>query len=217
MKLLKIFLVDDHEMILDGLCALLNDEKNIEVVGIANNGNDVLKKLKKIPLPDVLILDINMPEKDGIEVTAEVKALYPEIKILILSMHNRSEFIKKIMETGADGYILKNTGRNELLTAIYDIASGHMHFGAEIMKTNFEEQLILPSHGLNDLSKREKEVIWHIAFGMTSQQIADNLNISIHTVDSHRKRILSKINAKNSVDIVRYALKTGIVKGFDIL
>ncbi len=213
--MIKVLLADDHEMILEGLCALLENEKEIEIIGKAQDGLEVLEQLKSLQ-PHLLILDINMPQMDGIELTAKLKERHPKIKVLILSMHNRSEFIKRLMELGADGYILKNSGRGELITAIKTIVAGKKYFSHEIMKTNFDDQLHSTSKNPSLLSEREKDVLRLIAQGLTSQQIASKLNISQHTVDSHRKHILSKIEAKNSVDIVKYALKTGLVKGFDI-
>lgn len=217
MKQIQILLADDHEMILDGLSVLLRNELDIEIIGKAQNGIEVMEQLHSFKQPDLVVLDINMPQKDGIETATEIKSKYPQVKILILSMHHRSEFIKKLIEIDVDGYILKSSGRNELVTAIRRVAEGRKHFGPEIIKANFAQQLLkVPSH-INTLSLREKDVIRLITTGLTSQQIAGVLNISHHTVDSHRKKILSKIGAKNSVDIAKYSIQTGITKGFEIM
>ncbi len=217
MKKLKLILADDHEMILDGIRALLEGEDHIQIIDQVHDGVELLNRLQFSPKPDLVIVDINMPNKDGIEVTTDIKSLYPQIKVLILSMHHRKEFVNKLLEAGADGYILKNSGRVELLKAIDQISKGSGYFSTEIMKANFEAQYYSKPFPTVELSQREKDVVRLIANGNSSQEIAEELCISTHTVDSHRKHILSKINAKNSVDITHYAFKTGIIKGFDIL
>ena len=215
MDKLKILLADDHAVILDGLHAMLEGEEDLEVIAAVQNGKEVMRKLEFQPRPDLLVLDINMPEMDGIEVTLKVKELYPEVKILILSMHSRTEFIKKLVHAGADGYILKNSGRQELLNAIRDISSGETYYGREIMKKGFTDQFKGTQGNLPSLSDREKSVIKHIASGLATKEIAEEMDISAHTVDSHRKKILHKIGARNTADITRYAIKMGILKGFD--
>lgn len=195
--------------------ALLDSESHLEIIGLAKDGEEVLEHLHSSPLPDILLLDINMPKKDGIELTAEVKKKYPEVKILILSMHHRSEFVKKLTASGADGYILKNGGKGELLRAIQQIASGEQYFAQEILRDSFKQQIIAQGSPA-PLSEREKDVARQIAYGSSTSEIAETLHISTHTVDSHRKNILTKIDGKNSVDITNYALKTGIAKRFDI-
>ena len=217
MSKLKILLADDHQMILDGLCAYLEYEEDLEVSGQVKDGDQVLRFLKEEKLPDLIIMDINMPNRDGIETTVEVKDKYPQIKILILSIHNKSEFVKRLINAGADGYILKDSGRKELIKAIRRIVAGEKYFSHDIMQANFEVQLLHEPGSPSMLTKREKQVVELIAEGLSSQEVAAQLNLSIHTVDSHRKKILAKIDGKNPVDIMRYALKTGIIKGFDIL
>lgn len=216
MEKLRILLADDHAVILDGLNAMLEGEDDLEVIDGVQSGEEVMQKLEFPPHPDLIILDINMPDMDGIEVTEAVKKDFPDIKILILSMHSRTEFINKLLAAGADGYILKNSGRDELLTAIRVIANGDQFFSREIIKKGFTDQL-LGNTGVVELSDREKDVIRYIAEGLSSREIAEELNISSHTVDSHRKNVLTKIGARNTADITRYAIQTGIVKGFDMI
>lgn len=212
---MRILLADDHAVILDGLKAMLEGEDDLEIVEAVQSGSEVLRKLEYHPRPDLLILDINMPDLDGIEVTLAVKKQYPEVRILILSMHSRTEFIKRLVDAGAEGYILKNSGRAELLKAIRQIAKGETYYSNEIIKKGFNEQFQLVE--AVELSKREKDIMREIANGMATLEISEKLNISHHTVDSHRKNILTKLGARNTADITRYAIQMGIVKGFDML
>lgn len=217
MKQTTILLADDHEIVLDGIEAMLSGEKSLHILGRENDGLGVLERLHKKPQPDLIILDINMPNKDGIEVSYQVKAQYPHIKILILSMHNRNEFVRKLIDAGADGYVMKNSGRKELLKAIKSIVEGQKYFDVQILKKSFERQFTTANAGIAELTEREKEVVKLIAQGWSTKEIAAELVISQHTVDSHRKNILLKTNTNNPADITRFALKTGIIKGFDIL
>ena len=212
---MKILLADDHAVILDGLMAMLEGEDDLEVVDGVLSGSEVMRKLEFQPRPDLLILDINMPDMDGIEVTMLVKEQYPEVKILILSMHSRTEFIKRLVGAGANGYILKNSGRAELLEAIREIRKGETYFSREIMKKGFSEQFQSGDKSSFELSDREKDIMREIANGLATKEIAEKLNISSHTVDSHRKNILTKLGARNTADITRHAIQMGIVNGFD--
>ena len=217
MEPLRIMLADDHSVILDGLNAMLEGEKDLAVVDAVTSGTEVMRKLEFAPRPNLLILDINMPDMDGIEVTLAVKEKYPEVKILILSMHSRKEFIKRLVGAGANGYILKNSGRAELLQAIREIARGETYFSREIMKEGFTEKFPSSGKPTVELSDREKDVMKYIASGLATKEIAEKLKISSHTVDSHRKNILTKLEVRNTADITRYAIKMGIIKGFDMI
>lgn len=208
-------LADDHAVILDGLNAMLEGEKDLEVIDHAHSGLAVMERMNYAPHPNLLVLDINMPGMDGIEVTCRLKEQYPQIKILILSMHSRKEFIKKLVTAGADGYILKNSGRAELLNAIRTIADGGTYFAIEIMKKGFSDHFSDNSTDSVQLSEREIDIIRYIASGLATSEIAKALDISVHTIGTHRKRILPKINARNTADITRYAIRVGIIKDFD--
>lgn len=220
MEVIKVLLADDHELILEGLKLLLAQDERVEIVGEAYDGQEVLDKLMGIPELDIVILDINMPKKDGIEVTKEIKATYPEIKVLILSMYNRKEFVRKLVEAGTDGYILKNAGKAELLKAITALAKGEPYYGQEITQTMmkaYQKSKIFDNPMDVNLSVREKEIVALIANEeATTAEIAEKLFISPHTVDTHRKNILSKLGVKNTAGIVKYAIQTGIIKGFDL-
>lgn len=219
MDKVRVLLADDHEMILDGLKLMLAQNEQIEIVGEAKDGEEVIDKVRHLPELDVVILDINMPKKDGIEVTREIKRIHAEVKVLILSMYNRKEFLKQLVEVGIDGYILKNAGKKVLLEALESLARDEPYYDKEITKTmlrSYQKSKVFDSPMDVELSEREKEVVVLIANGLTSGEIAEKLFISTHTVDTHRKNILSKLNVKNATGIMRFALQTGIIKGFDL-
>ena len=206
--MIRILLADDHKMIIDGLQSMLASVEEIEVVGEAFTGTEVLKKVKQNQV-DIILMDINMPELDGILTTQKVKKEYPETKVLILTMYNKPEFIRNLLEAGASGYILKNTGREELLEAIKQISNGQNYFGREVTKTVMESLRGTPRNTTFNLTKREKEVLRLIVQECTTSEIADQLFISTHTVETHRKNLLSKLNVKNTAGLVKYALDNG--------
>ena len=215
----KIIIADDHKMVLDGLCALLENEESIEILTTAGNGEEVLKLVEQNTEIDLLVLDINMPIVDGIDVTKAIKAKYPEIKVLILSMYKKSEFIKHLVKAGADGYILKNSGRIILLEAINSLMRGERYYGKDILDTmldDYIEQRPEKDMKVIELSEREKEVVRLIAQEKSTAEIAEALFLSHHTINSHRKSILNKLDVKNTAGIFRYAIQTGIIKGFDL-
>lgn len=218
MDKVKLLIADDHEMIRDGLRVLLNQTGQFDIVAEASNGREVIEVIKKIDELDIIVLDINMPDKDGIEVTTELKKTYPEIKILIVTMYNRKEFIKSLMEIGVDGYILKNSGKDELVAALNSLNRGEPYYGAEITKTvmkSYQKQRVFDSPLDIEMSEREKEIIRLIADGLSTHEIGEKLFLSTHTINTHRKNILNKLNVKNSAGVIRYGIQTGIVKGFD--
>ena len=216
---IKIFIADDHQIILDGIRHLLASESTIEIIGEALNGNAVLEQLDKLNEIDVLVMDINMPEKDGIEVTRFLKLEYPEIKILIMTMYNRVEFITNLMEVGVDGYILKNSGKQELLKAIHSVAMGDPYFGDSVTKTimrRYQKSRVFNSAMEINITPREKEIIKLIAQGLSSFEMSEKLFLAENTINTHRRNILSKLNVKNSAGIIRFGIQTGIIKDFEL-
>lgn len=208
--MIRLLLADDHLLFLDGLGALFADEIDITITGKATNGREVLRLLKEHET-DLVLLDVNMPVLDGLETTVQAKALYPDLKILILTMYNTHEFISNLVKAGADGYILKNTGKEELLKAVRQVVRGENYFSTAvtttlvsgIRSTNKTEEEV-------PLSKREIEVLKLISQEFTTHEIADKLFLSAHTIDTHRKNLLSKLNVKNTAGLVRYAITKGI-------
>ncbi|UOB18531.1 response regulator transcription factor [Abyssalbus ytuae] len=210
-KKINLIIADDHQIFLDGLVALIKDVKDINIVGTALNGRSVLNLLKKYTV-DIVLLDINMPEMDGIELNKIIKKEHPEIKTLVLTTHNYPDKIVHFAKDNANGYLLKNVGKIELLTAIYSVINNENYFSEE-MKKKYMNSVFNKNNTTDEapLSEREKEIIKLIMKEYTTQEIAEKLYISQHTVNTHRKNILTKLNIKNVAGLAVYAIKNGII------
>ncbi|MEM8908311.1 MAG: response regulator transcription factor [Bacteroidota bacterium] len=211
--MIRVLLVDDQQMFLDGMKAFLELEKDIEIVATANNGDEALTALQQHPDIDVIVLDVEMPPgKDGIETTRIIKRTsdFRDIKVLILTMYNRKNFIVRLMEVGANGYILKNKSKEQLVQAIHRVHSGQPYFGLEILETATSANSMLEQEV--QLTDREIDVLRLIAEGMTTREIAKTLGISEPTVNGHRRNLLRKLDFSNDKHLVRYAIKKGIVE-----
>ncbi|WP_224995732.1 response regulator transcription factor [Cesiribacter sp. SM1] len=206
--MINIMIADDHRMIIDGLTSMLATEAGVKVTGEASSGKELLEKMEQTPV-DIVLMDINMPELDGIEATRKVKAKYPAVRILVLSMYNNPEFIRSLLEAGASGYILKNTGKDELMEAIRQVYAGQNYYGKEVTKVMMESLRGSSSNNNFSLTNREKEVLKLIVEECTTSEIAERLFISTHTVETHRKNLLSKLNLKNTAGLVKYAIEKG--------
>ena len=204
---IKVFIVDDHYMVIEGIRSLLQTETNIEWMGHATNAASCLAFLQH-QLPDVILMDINLPDKSGIDLCKEVKNIYPAIFILGLSTFNQQSFIEKMIGSGASGYVIKNATQQELLEAIHTVVKGkeYLSFDAAVALRKPDTQNNIPV-----ITRREKEVLELIAEGMTNNEIARQLFISSTTVDTHRKNLLSKLGAKNTASLVRIAAQLKLV------
>lgn len=215
--MINILIADDHTMFVDGIESILNVETDLFVVGRSYDGPSVMELVKKNKV-DIILLDVNLPGMSGIEVCKELNAQYPDIKVLAISMFNEESFVSEILNNGAKGYILKNTGREELLIAIKTIANGESYFSKDVTETimkglmNQRKASSKSSAFFPKLSRREKEVLKLIAQEFTTQEIADSLYISLKTVESHRSSLLSKLNARNSVGLVRIAMENSLLE-----
>ena len=202
----KVFIVDDYYMVIEGIRSLLQNDPHIECIGHATNARSCMAFLQRLQ-PDLILMDINLPDKKGIDLCLEVKTKYPAIQILGLSMFDQRSYIEKMIENGASGYLLKNAGKEELLKGI-DAAMNHKtylsHDAALSLRSNNSEDLPV-------LTRREKEILELIAQGLTNQDIADKLFISYTTVDSHRKSLLHKFGAKNVAVLINLAGKNGFL------
>jgi DNA-binding NarL/FixJ family response regulator len=211
-KPIKIILADDHQMFLEGLSSLLKDIPELEIISLALSGKQVIEYLEKAPA-DIVVSDISMPEMDGIELNKLIKKSYPEVKVLILSTHNEADMIGKMIRNDVDGYLLKNAEKDELVQAIFSIAEGEKYFSEEVK--NEYMNTFFSTHKKKDnqlkLSRREKEILKCIAMELTAQEIGDKLFISQNTVNTHRKNLLSKLNAKNTAGLVKYAMQNGLL------
>lgn len=200
MSNIKLFIVDDHYMVVEGIRSLLQIEKGIEWLGHATNASSCMAFLHK-QLPDVILMDINLPDKSGIDLCQEVKEKYPSVFILGLSTFNQQSFIQKMMDNGASGYVLKNASQEELMQAIDTIAKGKLFLSDEAAASLRKEiQTTTPL-----ITRREKEVLLLIADGLTNIEIAEKLFISTATVETHRKNLLLKFEAKNTASLIKGA------------
>ena len=209
-----IVLADDHVLIRHGIKNIIKLDKELEVIGEVCNGEELLECLKK-NIPDLVILDISMPKVTGIEAVALVKKKYPQVKVLILTMHKNKQYFYHAMSGGADGYLMKDDSDDELLLAIRKIQSGKNYispmltddFTADIISAHRNQQS-LPFRGL---TKREHEVLKLVVEGYTSKDVAQKLCLSPRTVDHHRAKLLKKFSLKNSADLVSFAVRNGFV------
>jgi two-component system nitrate/nitrite response regulator NarL len=209
--MINLLIADDHQVVIDGLKSLLSLEDDFQVVGEAQNGKMVLEALKDQKI-DVVLLDINMPEMDGIETARRMREQHPNVKILILTMYNRPEFIRNIIEVGASGYVLKNAGKDELINAIRKVERGEDYFSLSVTNTLMDSFKSGAESSKVELTKRERGVLTLIAEGNKTSEIAEKLFLSTHTVDTHRKNLLSKLNIKNAAGLVRYAIENGFTE-----
>jgi DNA-binding NarL/FixJ family response regulator len=219
MNTIRVVIADDHKIIRVGLRGMLEREPDIAIAGEAENADDILAVLKNNEA-DVILMDIDLGESDGIKTTRKIKELYPFLQVLGLTMHEEPDYIIKMLEAGASGYLLKNAGREELLTAIRTVAKGDSYFSHKVSATLLqaitrqqEKQSPDEKKGLADspLSEREIEVLRLIAQEYSNGEIADKLFISIRTVDTHRRNLLEKLQVKNTVGLVKYAIEKGII------
>lgn len=201
----SIFIVDDHYMVIEGIRSLLQNEKGIEWAGHAMNADSCLAFLKQ-KQPDVILMDINLPDKSGIDLCAEVKKLYPSVFIIGLSTFNQQSFIRRMMDNGASGYVLKNATQEELLDGIQTVMKGKLYLSDEAAVSLQSSGSDVPV-----LTRREKEVLALIADGMTNSEIATRLFVSVATVDTHRKNLLAKFDARNIAMLVKTAVQMQLI------
>ena len=215
MRTYRIILADDHVIFRQGMKRLIDEGTGLEVVGEANNGTELFKKMKELK-PDMVLLDISMPNSSGIDVAREIKKQHSGVKILILTMHKNKEYLYHAMSAGAHGYLLKEDSDIELFSAIEKIRSGGFYVTrilteevAGDLSNIFEED---GKVAMNVLTRREKEVLRLIAEGKPNKEIAEILSISIRTVENHRANIIRKTKLNKPVELVRYAIEHGLVE-----
>ncbi len=212
---IKVMLADDHVLIREGIRQLLEFDGAIEVIDEANDGNECLEKLNKVK-PDILLLDINMPKKNGIEVLEEIKNNNMNVKVLILTVHNEVEYLLKAVDIGVDGYILKDTESNELKKAIISIVNGESYIQPNLIPA-LNSKLVSRDKDkdkIDSLTNREMEVLICVANGMFNREIADELSISERTVKNHVTNIFKKIDVADRTQAAVFAIKNDIIKLF---
>lgn len=214
--MIKILLVDDHAVVRMGLKMLLSAHPDMEVVGEASEGNEGIQKAAELK-PNVVVMDLSMPHgKDGLSATSELKKLMPDINILILTMHDDEEYLFRAIQAGASGCILKSAPHDELLTAIKGVAKGDAYLHPSATKRLMEEYLGSIKNGnapdsFELLSDREKEVLTLIAKGFSNKEIAEQLIISVKTVETHKGNLMEKLQMKTRPELVEFALKKGLL------
>jgi DNA-binding NarL/FixJ family response regulator len=212
---IKLLVADDHRVLLDGLVNLLGQESNFEIAGIAGNGNQVIELLNKVET-DLCLLDISMPEMDGLTVARWIREHKPSVKIIILTTHDEEEIIAETVHAGVSGYLFKSSTRQELVEAINRVMSGKMYFSEAVntaIMQGFKQELDKKKHPEETitLTAREKEIVRLLAREFTNDRIAAELNISYRTVETHRKNIMQKTKAHNLAGLLKFAYTRGLI------
>ncbi|WGH76645.1 response regulator transcription factor [Tenacibaculum tangerinum] len=208
--MITIAMAEDHQILIDGVTSFFEYDEDINIIGTVNNGEDLLK-LVRLKQPKLVITDIRMPKMDGIQATKHIKSEFPHIKVLALTMFDQPEAIKQMLDAGASGYLLKNSGIKMLSKAIIAVANGDTFFDPNVafnfMNDYLDENVTIGKAEKVILSNREKEILQLIANGNTSKEIADTLFIAKTTVDTHRKNMIRKLNLSNGNELVKYAVE----------
>lgn len=210
---IRVLLVDDHPLVLDGIQARLEAVNGIEVIGLAHDGAKALALAASLQ-PDVVLMDVSMPVMNGLEAAQLFQQRYPDIRVLILSMHDNREYILKVMQSGARGYLLKDVSSDELVSAIEAVALGNTYFchsASQSLFSNFSAAAM--AEPTQPLTKRELTVLKLLAEGKSNKIMAATLNISVRTVETHRQNIKTKLGIQTAAGLARYAIETGLVKG----
>ena len=208
--MINILLVDDHQIVRTGLKLLLKTDAELNVIGEANSVKEAILFLSENKNVDVVITDINMPEESGLSLVKQINKSFPKIKALVLSMHFQALYAKEAIDSGAMGYVSKDANEDEIIEAIKSVFKGNIYFSrgvaAELAKDVFKQK-----NENNQLSSREKEILKHIIKGESNKMIANALEISESTVNTHRYNLMKKLNAKNSADLVRMAMENELI------
>ncbi len=212
-KAITVILADDHAVLRQGLRILLDAERDIEVVGEAGNGEEAVELAAKLR-PAVVVMDLTMPRKDGLAATKEIVAALPDVRVLVLTMHDDEQYLYRVLEAGGSGYVVKSSADTDLLSAIRSVARGGLFVyapaAAHILK-NYVDGAGLPKPASGGLSEREVEVLRLTAEGYTNQEIAERLFLSRKTVDTYRGRIMDKLHLEHRSELVQYALRKGLL------
>lgn len=210
---MRVLIADDHTMVRESLVSVLQAEGDVQVVAQAADGFDAVEKAVQLR-PDVVIVDMSMPRLSGIEVIRRLREAVPAARVLVLTMHQEDEYILQAVRAGASGYLVKDSAASELLAAVRSVHAGRGYFGPQAART-LADQLQHPERALDDpygrLTAREREVFHLIAEGHTTKEIARRLDIGVKTAENHRGRVLDKLDMRNTAELVRYALRKGLI------
>jgi DNA-binding NarL/FixJ family response regulator len=210
-KFIRILLADDHRLVRQGFRLILESQEDMQVIGETGNGREAVEKAIALN-PDVVVMDITMPELNGIEATRRIHATSPSIHVLALSVHRDGVYVREIIRAGAEGYILKESADTELLTAVRAVAEGNSYLTPEAANAVLKDYRKQASDPLELLSPRERETLQLLAEGKTNKQIATQLNLSIYTIDGHRTRIMEKLGLHSVGELIRFAIRHGVVE-----
>lgn len=200
-------MVDDHPMVIEGMKAMLNQIRYVELCATASNAYEAMEKVKENQ-PDLVITDINMPEISGVELTSKLKKEFPNLKIIGMSTFNERSYIAQMIQNGADGFLVKSASKEEIETAISSVLDGKMYLSSDAGISNSEQKEL---KNQPTLTRREKEILTLISEGFTNPQIAEKLFISLYTVETHRKNLLSKFNTNNTASLIKIAATNGLL------
>jgi len=214
MFMIRVLIADDHTMVRESLVGVLQAAGDVQVVAQAADGMEAVEKALQAR-PDVVIADLSMPRLGGLEVVRRLREALPQTKVLVLTMHGEHEYVLQAVRAGASGYLVKDSAASELLSALRSLHAGHGHFGPQAAKS-LADQLQRPERPLEDpygrLTEREREVFHLMAEGMTTKDIAQRLGISTKTAENHRGHVLDKLGVRNTAELVRYALRKGLIE-----
>ncbi|HEY0501963.1 MAG TPA: response regulator transcription factor [Lysobacter sp.] len=212
-NIVRVLIADDHTLVRESLVNLLQRDGDVQVVAQASDGLETIEKALSTR-PDIVITDISMPRLNGIEVVRRLRELLPETRVLVLTMHQEDEYVLQLVRAGASGYLVKDSAASELIAAVHSLRDGRGYFGPQASRI-LAEQLQNPDRQIDDpygrLTAREREVFHLIAEGLTTKEIARRLEISAKTAENHRARVLDKVGVRNTAELVRYALRKGLL------
>ncbi|OKY75837.1 MAG: hypothetical protein BM485_05735 [Desulfobulbaceae bacterium DB1] len=222
MDKIRVMLVDDHDVVRSGLKSLLGMDEELEIIGEAANGAEAIQRVPELN-PDVVVMDISMPVMDGMEATRRIRGLYPDCKILTLTVHEDKQYFFEMLAAGAKGYITKQAAAEDLVAAIKAVATGNVYLQPALARWLLEDYQRINKNGvgpgeqdmqsadLDSLSKRELQILELVAEGLTSPEIAQKLDLSPKTVSRHRERIMNKLNLHSTTELVKFAIRTGLI------
>ncbi len=215
MNKIRVILAEDHTIVRQGLRSLLEQSDDIEVIAEAEDGREAVNKTEQLK-PDIVLMDISMPILNGIEATRQIKKKFPDIKVLILTMHTTEEYISQILHAGASGYLVKKSAHHELLSAIKAIQKGNSYLSPLVSKKVVDQYLQKTQDDIKQdryekLTTREREVLQLIAEGKANKEIAELLYLSVKTVETHKAHLMEKLNLHTTTDLIKYAIQKGII------
>jgi two-component system, NarL family, response regulator NreC len=210
MKRIRILLADDHAVVRQGFKMILGAQADMEIVGEAGNGREAVQVAEELK-PDIVVMDVAMPELNGIEATRRLTAALPHTRVIALSMHKDSVYVREILRAGARGYLLKDSPAGDLVSAVRSVASGQSYLSPGVSNAVLDDYRKHVTNPIDLLTSREREVLQLIAEGKTNKEIAGDLKLSVYTVDAHRGRIMEKLNLHSINELVRFAVRNGLI------